>query len=78
MSIPFAHSSDRIMNPEEMTTTEAIGVLVDLCKILGWEIIIPDADHLDDTDEVHGVILGKVEYIRYILAQMPQAEGTVH
>ena len=74
----FAYSSETQMNPEELTTTEALSILVDVCKALEWEIVIPDAEHLADTDEVPGVILGKVDYIKFVLAQMPQAKGTVH
>tara|TARA_Y100001963_G_C6751548_1_gene434482 strand:- start:489 stop:722 length:234 start_codon:yes stop_codon:yes gene_type:complete len=74
----FAQSSETRMTPENLTTTEAISILVDVCKALEWEIVIPDADHLNDADEVHGVILGKVEYIKFILAQLPESNGTVH
>jgi len=74
----FTQNSELTMELEQLTTTEAIAILVDVCKALQWEIVIPDAEHLNDTDEVHGVILGKLEYIKFILAQMPKAEGTVH
>lgn len=74
----FAHSSETPMNPEELTTTEALSILVDVCKALEWELVIPDAEHLSDTDEVPGVILGKVDYIKFVLAQMPITTGTVH
>lgn len=74
----FTQNSELTMEPEQLTTAEAIAILVDVCKALQWEIVIPDAEHLNDTDEVHGVILGKLEYIKFILAQMPKAEGTVH
>lgn len=61
---------------------EKILQLVDACKELGWEMVIPNVDMLEDNDEVPGMVIGTPEYIatviEYLPAPMDEPEETLH
>ena len=48
--------------------------LVDACKDLGWEMVIPNVDMLDDDDEIPGMVIGQPEYIAKVIEHLPPPE----
>ena len=48
--------------------------LVDACKDLGWEMVIPNVDMLDDDDEIPGMVIGQPEYIAKVIEYLPPPE----
>ena len=54
-----------------LTKQEQILRLVDACKDLGWEMVIPNVDMLEDDDEIPGMVIGKADYIAQIIDMLP-------
>jgi len=65
-----------------LTKQEQILRLVDACKDLGWEMVIPNVDMLEDDDEIPGMVIGKADYIAQIIDMLPppidRPKETIH
>lgn len=55
----------------DLTKKEKILRLVDACRDLGWEIVIPNVDMLEDDDEIPGMVIGQADYITKVLEFLP-------
>ena len=53
------------------TKQEQILRLIDACKDLGWEMVIPNVDMLKDDDEIPGMVIGQSEYITKVIDFLP-------
>ena len=53
------------------TKQEQILRLIDACKDLGWEMVIPNVDMLKDDDEIPGMVIGQSEYIAKVIDFLP-------
>jgi len=66
----------------ELSKKEKILRLVDACRDLGWDMVIPDVDLLKDDDEIPGMVIGNMEYIQKVLDVLPTPDAptkeTIH
>lgn len=55
-----------------ITKKEKILNLIDSCKALGWDMVIPNVDNLKDDDEIPGMVIGSEAYISLVMEYLPE------
>jgi hypothetical protein len=62
----------------DITRENAVIAISLACDALGWVICIPDAGLHSMEDEIHGIVIGRTEYVSYVVACLPVPRSTKH
>lgn len=64
--------------PLDINKNNAVMAISKACDVLGWAICVPDASLLSLEDEIQGLVIGREEYVSYIIACLPLPDSTKH